>query len=109
MREALGFLGSLIIVAAIIAAVMFGGFYAYQYFAPKYEGVRRDVFEQSKTFHDGTVRTIRDYEYRWRTTTDPIAKAGIKAAVFHELNSFSEDKLPSDLRKFVDELRVNNP
>lgn len=106
MKEFVGLIAALMLAALVIAGVAGLGYGLYAVLGPRYEASRREIVEQSKSFRDGAIRNIRDYEVRWRGAASPEQKAAIRAAVFHEINSYPEDALPPDLRAFVNELRT---
>lgn len=98
MKNVLGAIGAVIIWVAVAAGLMFGGFYAYQYFAPKYEGVRRDVMIESRAYSEATVRELYRMKRQYESAETEAERATIRAAALHEFSIFPEDRLPNDLR-----------
>jgi ABC-type phosphate transport system permease subunit len=94
----------IIILAVLIVGVPSVIYGLNVFFAPKYAELNREVMKQSQAFQDGAIRNIRNYQVEYLKATDEDAKAAIKAAIMHELNSFNRDNLPSDLKTFVESL-----
>ena len=73
------------------------GFVNVAFFAPKYEGVRRDVMIESRYYSEATVRELYRMKRQYDTADSDAAKATIGAAARHEFGIFPEDRLPPDL------------
>lgn len=88
--------------AALLLASIFGlnyfGFMQTAFFAPKYEGVRRDVMIESRYYSEATVRELYRLKRQYSATDDPQEKATIRAAAVHEFSIFPQDRLPPDLQ-----------
>ena len=50
---------------AFIVLAMFGSFWAYQYFAPKYRAVDNQVFKQSEQYNDGMIRDLENLQLEY--------------------------------------------
>jgi hypothetical protein len=96
--------GVLLLTVGIIVGGSFLVYGLSVFFAPRYAELSREVMKQSQAFRDGAIRNIRNYQVAYLKTDDPNARAAIKAAIQHELNSFNKDDLPSDLKTFVESL-----
>jgi hypothetical protein len=87
--------------------VVFGGgflsLYAYQTFAPKMEDARTDVYRNSKTHVEGTIRDLRDLKRQYNAAEES-QKSGLKTIILHRADELDWDKLPSDLRRFLKDL-----
>ena len=81
-------------------------FFLYKVFAPKYEAVRRETFEQSKAYNQGVVQELQKQFVEYSAATSPDVKDAIASVVLHQVADFPEDKLPSHLRAFVQKLRT---
>ena len=80
-------------------------FLLYRFFVPKQEGVRREVFEQTKSYNEGMKQELQNMMYEHARTPDKNAKAAMASVILHRVSEIDEDKLPSDLRAFVSDLR----
>jgi hypothetical protein len=94
-------------VAAIcFVALMISGldFNIYKFFAPKYEQVRRNTFEQSQAYNEGMRRDLESLRNQYLTATDPAAKAALKATFVHRAEGYPNE-LPADLQSFYNSIR----
>lgn len=94
-------LGMVVLVLGAIIGTSFLGFFLYSFFAPKYEGVRRDVMIESRYYSEVTVRRLYDLKRQYETETTPTAKQTIAMSARHEFSIFPQDRLPADLRVWM--------
>jgi uncharacterized phage-associated protein len=102
---------------AIVVFVVFGcflgwiiqgnDFFLYKAFAPKYEGVRRQVFEQSKSYNQGYIQELQNMQFEY-VKADPAHQAALASIILHRAADYPDDKLPTDLRAFIAGLRNEN-
>ena len=90
---------------ALIILAMFGSFFAYQYFAPKYRAVDNQVFKQSEQYNDGMIRDLENLQIEY-ISADADKKQALRAIVLHRFSVYPEDKMPPNLRNFYNELRA---
>jgi len=93
-----------IFVLAIIAIFVFGGLGIYKYFAPAKEEIRREVYEETKSYQDGTIRDLDNLRLEW-LKAEGTNKTAIADIALHRSVDFPEDRLPVDLRNWLAELR----
>lgn len=74
------------------------------FFAPRQENVRRHVFEETKSYNQGMVQELENLQAQYITAT-PEQKAGLRAIILHRAADYPADRLPPDLRSFIDGLR----
>jgi hypothetical protein len=98
----------LVIVIALGATWLLQGnnFFLYKFFAPKYEQVRRQVFEQTKSYNQGMVQELENMEFKYAETKDAEAKAALASVILHRAADCPEESMPPDLRSFVHKLRA---
>jgi hypothetical protein len=90
---------------ALIILAMFGSFFAYQYFAPKYRAVDNQVFKQSEQYNDGMIRDLENLQIEY-IGADAEKKQALRAIVLHRFSVYPEDKLPPNLRNFYNDLKA---
>jgi len=90
---------------ALIVFGMFGSFFAYQYFAPKYRAVDNQVFKQSEQYNDGMIRDLENLQMDY-IAADKDHKDALRAIVLHRFSVYPEDKMPPNLRKFYNVLKA---
>jgi hypothetical protein len=102
-----GIVGSILIIGAIVFGLNTVGFMSFQYWAPKYEGVRRDVMIQSRAYSEATVRELYRLKLQYAQAKTEEEKNTIKAFTLHEATSFDKARLPPDIVSFLRELETN--
>ncbi len=76
----------------------------FQYFGPKYEQTRRNVFETSKAYNDGMVQELRAMQFEW-IKADTNSQAALGSVFLHRVAQYDNSKLPPDLQEFVRTLK----
>jgi len=81
-------------------------FFLYQYFAPKYEQVRRQTFEQTKSYNQGMLQELQNMQFEY-IKADPEHKAALAHIVLRRAADFdlNQPQVSADLRQFVEQLR----
>jgi hypothetical protein len=92
-------IGGLIALAALAFYLQSLGFGLTKTFAPKYEAVRREVFEQSNAYNAGMIRDLENIELEYNVAT-PAGKAVLRAVAIHRFEVYPESQLTPDLRHF---------
>ena len=95
---------TLLIVFSIAWAVQGNDFFMYKVFAPKMEQVRRETFEQTKSYNQGMIQELQNMQFDYVKTTDPAAKTALASIILHRAADYPREKLPVDLRVFIDSL-----
>lgn len=108
MKQYIGY-GILGVVAlfAIAWAVQGSDFFMYKFFAPKYEQVRRDTFEQSRAFNQGMIQELENMQFEYMKVKDPEAKAAMGSVILHRASGYNlnDPSVPQSLRTFIQELK----
>jgi hypothetical protein len=98
-----------IVVLMILFTVLGGGltwivqgneFFLYKVFAPAQENVRRQVFENTKSFNQGMVQELQNMQFEY-VKADKEHKQALASVILHRAADFPEDKMPNDLRVFI--------
>jgi len=99
-------IGVLILVGmlALIWVVRGNDFFLYRTFAPKYEQVRRDTFEQSKAYRQGMVQELQNMQFEY-VKAAPSQRDALASVILHRAADVDEGVMPADLRSFVAQLR----
>jgi len=79
-------------------------FFLYKVFAPKYESVRRETFEQSRAYNQGMVQELQNMQFEYVQAT-PQKQDALASIILHRVADYDENKLPSNLQTFVWQLR----
>jgi len=97
-----------IIVAILVLMWIIQGndFFLYKTFAPKYEQVRRQTFEQTKSYKQGMIQDLQSMQFEIAKTADSAGKNAMAAIMLHRVADFPLDSLPADLHLFIDSLKA---
>ena len=90
---------------ALVVVAMFGSFFAYQYFAPKYRAVDNEVFKQSEQYNDGMIRDLENLQVEY-INGDADKKQALRAIVLHRFSVYPAEKMPPNLRNFYEQLKA---
>ena len=85
-------------------AVAYNDFNMFAFFAPKRAAVERKVFEETKSFNQGTIQELQNMQFEY-VKAAPEAKAALASIILHRAADYPVDKLPDDLRVFITALR----
>lgn len=109
MKSALQVFGVCLGIIAIILAITWisqgNDWFMYKVFAPKYESVRRETFEQSKAYNQGMIQELQNMQFEYLKEKDPKAKAALASIILHRAADYPTEKMPSDLRDFIEQLK----
>lgn len=97
-------LAGLVLVLGLTWVFQGNDFFLYRAFAPRYEAVRRQTFEQSKAYNQGMVQELQNMQFEYEKAA-PEHRAALASIILHRAADYPSDKMPSDLRSFVDGLR----
>jgi hypothetical protein len=108
MKEVFKVTGSIIGVIVGILAITWiitsNEFFLYKFFAPKQEAVRRHVFEQTKSYNQGMIQELQNMQMEY-IKTDKDGKAAMSSIILHRAADYDENRLPTDLRVFISQLK----
>ena len=79
-------------------------FFLLRYFAPRYEAVRRETFEQSKAYRQGMVQELQNMQFAYEQADD-AHKAALADIILHRAADVDQTILPPDLYNFVAQLK----
>ena len=106
MKPILAVVGGVVGFGALIWGVAYHGLIFTSFFAPKYENVRRNTFEQSKSFRDGSIQELENMRFEY-VKASPEHKVALKDIIIHRATEVPEDALPQDLYNFIQGLKSN--
>ena len=98
-----GILGLLVLGLGIVWFAQGSDFFLYRMFAPKYEAVRRETFEESKAYNQGMVQELQSMQFQY-VQADAEHKKALASVILHRAADYPRDKMPEGLRAFVYEL-----
>ena len=92
-----------IAVAGVGVLGVVGAEYAFRqhaHYAPRYEDVRRETYEHSRAFQEGTLRDLDNLRLEY-ARGDDAQKAAIADTARHRLADVPIEQLPPALRTFA--------
>jgi hypothetical protein len=106
MRPLLVILGTVVGVAAVGAlgwSVTYHELIFQSFFNPKFEDVRRNTFERSKSFQTGAVQELQNMQFEY-IKASPEHKKALADIIRHRATEVPEDAMPQDLQSFISNL-----
>lgn len=107
------FIGFVSIIGGLIAIFALGfilnmyGLFTYGFFAPKQEAIRRNVFEQTKSYNQGMIQELQNMQFEY-IKADKEHQDALRSIILHRSADYNENNLPSDLYQFVNSLKHEN-
>lgn len=101
LKVVFGLIGVLLLMAVFSFGVSAIGFGNYWFWAPKTEQVRREVFENTKSYRDGLRRDFDNLYLSYETEKDPDTKAAILSVIRHRSDGVDPAFLPENVRNLL--------
>lgn len=93
------------IITIVCLALLTGGiFLIRKVVAPASEELRREVFENSRTFNEGKIQQLSKYYLEW-INADEAEKEAIESVIQLTFTDFKLDRIPESLKSFFIEAR----
>ena len=73
------------------------------FFAPRFENVRRNTFENTKSYNQGMQQELQSYFLEYQKS-DENGKQAIASVISHQYADYPTERLPSHLRNFVESI-----
>ena len=106
MKPILAIVGGVVSFGALVWGVAYHDLIFTSFFAPKFENVRRNTFEQSKSFRTGAVQELQNMQFEY-IRSDAEHKVALKDIIIHRSAEVPEDAMPQDLYNFIQGLKSN--
>ena len=103
MKTILAIVGGVIGFGALTWGIAYHDLLFTAFFAPKYENVRRNTFEQSKSIRTGAVQELKNMQFEYIKAA-PEHKAALADIIRHRAAEVPADAMPSDLQSFISNL-----
>jgi hypothetical protein len=75
-----------------------------KYFLPKQEQVKREVFEETKSYNQGMIQELQNMQFEY-IKAKPEQQASLRSIILHRAAGYPTDKMPIDLYNFIQELK----
>jgi len=107
VRKICDAIGAYALIAILIVVVVFSGGWlgltVYRTFGTAYESARTDVYRENKSYVEGTIRDLREMKREYVTASEEHQDA-LRSLILHRAGELDWDRLPSDVRGFLNEL-----
>lgn len=105
MKQYVGWIAlALVVLLGAGWLVQGNDFFLYKVFAPKYEQVRRQAFEQTKSYRQGMVQELENMQLAY-VKADSAGKRAMAPIILHRAADIEPSTLTPDLNTFLSELR----
>ncbi len=101
MRVFLAFIGIGAFGLLCIVGLQFFGLMNYQFFAPKYEAARREVFENTQSYQQGSIRDFDNLYLAYVQAKSEDEKAVILDTLRHRAAGVQLDNIPPRVRALL--------
>ncbi len=98
-------------IAACLVAIFLLGFVAtggdlltYQFWAPKQENVRRQVFENTQSYVQGKTEYLAKLRFEYQQA-EGDHKSALRTLIISEASTVDNSNLPQDLQSFIRSLQ----
>jgi hypothetical protein len=103
MKAFLSIIGMCVLGVAVIVGGSYGSLALYRTFAPQWEDARTDVYRNSKSYVEGTIRDLRRLKREYEKAEES-QQSTLRTIILQRSDELDYDQLPGDLRRFVESL-----
>ena len=104
-KTLLGGVATIAVVTGTVVGLGYLSYLGYAFYAPRYEQVRRNTFEQSQSYYEGMLRELQGLRLQYTTATTDAEKAVLRSTILHRFSVYPQENLPADLRNFYNSIR----
>ena len=108
MKQIIQYAAGVLLLIVVLMAITFGlglfGLEFKKFFAPKYEEVRREVFEETKSYNEGKAMEFEKLRLEYLREKDPAGKTALAHALLHKLADYDKTKLSLEQQRFLKKL-----
>lgn len=105
--DVLKFVGGLVLCVALIVGAAFGipalRLQVMRLYGTELESVKTDIYRENKSYVEGTVRDLRELQVDYVKANESQREA-LASLILHRANELDWDRLPSDVREFLEGL-----
>jgi len=96
--------GVLVLILGLTWIIQGNDFFLYKVFAPRYEQVRRQTFEQTKSYRQGMVQELQNMQFAY-LKADKDHQEALADLILHRAADVPEETLTPELNAFIHKLR----
>ena len=99
-------IGAFLAINVVVWGITGSDLVFYKFFAPKYEEVRRNVFENTPSYKWGMVQDLQNMQFKYLQEKNPDVRAALASVIISRATQYGESRLPGDLAAFVNNLKA---
>jgi hypothetical protein len=103
MKSFLAVIGGVLGIGALTWGITYHELIFTSFFNPKFEDVRRNTFERSKSFRTGAIQELQNMQFEY-IKADPAHKKALADIIRHRAAEVPADAMPTDLQSFISNL-----
>ena len=103
MKAVLSIVGMIVLAIVVVVGGSYGSLALYRTFAPQWEDARTDVYRNSKSYVEGTIRDLRRLKREYEKA-DESQQSSLRTIILQRSDELDYDQLPSDVRRFLETL-----
>jgi hypothetical protein len=103
MKPFLAVVGGVLTLGAVTWGIAYHDLIFTSFFAPKFENVRRNTFEQSKSFRTGAIQELQNMQFEYIKAA-PEHRVALADIIRHRALEVPADAMPTDLQSFISNL-----
>jgi len=103
MKDLLKIVGVVVLGIAVLVGGGYGSLALYKIFAPQWEDARTDVYRNSKSYVEGTIRDLRRLKREYEAAEES-QKSTLRTIILQRSDELDYDQLPDSLRRFIESL-----
>ena len=108
MLRGLGYALLVVVVFSIIGfAINSAGYASLKFWGPKREEVRREIYEETKSFNESKKQELIKYKLEY-SRAEIDEKGAIATAIRMSFADYDESKLEPELAEFLREIKYGN-
>ena len=106
MKQILVWISGIIAVLIFILALEYIlGVQWFGFIAPKKENVRREVFKNTRSYHEAKTQDLIKYRLEYMRSNDSSEKEAIASTIRHMYAEYSELNLDPELKDFLHKIK----
>ena len=103
MKALFSVIGVIVLGIAVLVGGSYGSLELYKTFAPQWEDARTDVYRNSKSYVEGTIRDLRRLKREYEKA-DESQQSSLRTIILQRSDELDYDQLPGDIRRFLETL-----
>lgn len=107
MRSLFEWLGVIVVVIGLVVGVSFGGLWLYKAVAPAWEEARTDVYRNTKSYTEGSIRDLRRLKREYDNAEDSH-KSALRTIILQRSDEINMDQMPSDVVRFIETMQTGD-